>query len=152
MMKLGRYITACIIVFAVITLIILLGGNYIGLYLDYVSLLIIVLLSLAIQIGTFGWKDFWGAFALPFRKEKAEAAEYSKAEAILSSTKKQIYLASGIGFFIATIAIITFLNSETSADAGVNSAIALVVIFYGMLLNLMLVEPLRAWLERASKE
>lgn len=150
-MKLGRYLTACILLLVVLVSTIVMGGNPLGIFLDSISLIIILLLSLVIQIGTFGWKNFWGAFSLAFRQEKAEASDYARAEAILSSTKKQIYLASLIGFFVGGIGIL--VNVDFSADATApNSAIALLTVFYGMIINLIVIEPLRAWLERAAKE
>jgi len=150
-MKLGRYLTACVILLVVLALTVVLGGNPPGMFLDSVSLLIILLLALVIQIGTFGWKGFWGAFGLPFRREKAEAKDYAKAEAILKSTKKQVYLASVVGFSIGGISILVKVDFSAGTTAP-NSAIALLTVFYGMLINLILIEPLRAWLERASRE
>lgn len=150
-MKKLNYWIAVVLVLAAIFATIWVGGNYFYSFLDGVSLLVIVLFAFPMLIATFGWKEFRSSFALAFSRERGEPSDYARAAEVVKSTGRMIYLGAALATFIGFIAIFSYHSSETT-ELMANYSVALLGIFYGLIINLILIEPLKAYLLFRSKE
>ncbi|MDC7231928.1 MAG: hypothetical protein PQJ58_01755 [Spirochaetales bacterium] len=148
-MKLLNYLTAMVIVLAAIIATIFAAGNLIKAFIDFLSLLVILLYALPMLIGTFGWKNFWGSFALAFSKDEGLPEEYARAAEVVTSAGRQIYLGAALATFIGFIGIFSFSSPDILKETS-NFSVALLGIFYGMIINLILIEPIRAYLKSKS--
>jgi len=150
-MKLINYLLGVIVVLAVTVMIIIAAGNILIAYVDMLSLLIVLLLPLPPMIGLFGWKRFWSSLGLAFRREAADPEEYRHAAEVVRFLGRLIYLSAVLGFFIAFIGLLAYYKTdETTELLAANFGVSLVVIFYAIVLNLILIEPIRAYLKSRS--
>jgi membrane protease YdiL (CAAX protease family) len=150
-MKLFNYLLGVVIVLAVTAVTIIVAGNLLITYADILSLLIVILLPLPPMIGLFGWKGFWSSLGLAFRREAAEPEEYRHAAEVVRFLGRLIYLSAVLGFFIGFIGILTHYKAEETTELlAANFGVSLLVIFYAIVLNLVFVEPIRAYLKSRS--
>ena len=146
-MKLINYFTALVIVLAAITATVMVSGISIGVFVDLASLVVILLYALPMLIGTFGWRNFWSSFALAFSRNEAEPDEYARAAEVVHSAGRQIYLGAAIATFVGFIGIFSFASGEPEMlQETANFSVALLGIFYGMIMNLVFIQPIRAYL------
>lgn len=151
-MKKIPFVLGLVVVLAAIMATIWLGGNSILVFVDVLSLVIIILFAFPSLIGTFGWKGFWKSFRLAFsRDEHAEREEYARAWIVLKTLGRMIYMGGVIGSFIGIIGIFAFASGDAEVlRETANYSVALLGIFYSLIINLVLIEPLKAYLKSRS--
>lgn len=150
-MKMINYLLGVFVVMAVTVVIIIVAGNLLIAYVDILSLLIVILLPLPPMIGLFGWKGFWSSLGLAFQRETADPEEYRHAAEVVRFLGRLIYLSAVLGFFIAFIGILAYYKSDGTTELlAANFGVSLVVIFYAIVLNLVFIEPVRAYLTSRS--
>lgn len=147
-MKLVNYLLGVILVLALTVITILMAGNSLLSYVDFLSLLIVILFPLPTMLGLFGWQKFRFSMGLAFKKETAEPEDYRNAAVVVRALGRMIYLSALLGFFIGFIGILASIG--TSEQLAANLGVALVVTFYGILLNLVVIEPIHSYLKARS--
>lgn len=125
---------------------VLFAGARATLFLNLPSLLIVVLLSLVLSLCTFSPVEIGRAFALAFRRTEVDQSELRAAILYFRSLQWYLIVSGLIGFFIGLIAILAGLGTAKTVGAGL--AIALLTVFYSLLLAAVVAVPFRTGLER----
>ena len=150
-MKIWKWVLGAVIIVLGIVAAILAAGNSILYFVDILSAVVLALFTLPALIGIHGWKGYWDAFRLPFRKDRASRSDYDAAVAVLDSSIRMLYVAALLGTLIGTIGILAYLQKspDGAADVG-NYAVAMITVFYAMIVHLAVLEPLRSRLRRLA--
>jgi flagellar motor component MotA len=107
-------------------------------YLDIPSLIVVTLLPAIMIIASFSFEEIGRSFSAAL-DPNADQADLRKAHAFFGALGKYVNLAAGIGIVAGIIAIASNLSSYESAGLGIS--LALLVVFYSMILQLIFVIP-----------
>ena len=126
------------------------GGNLVVLF-DFLSLLLVIGLSLAIAFGSWPAKDVIRAFGAPSDKD-ATKRELERSALFFHSLRSWIYAASGLTVMIGIIFSLKYINEWEPDHIGPNVAISLLGIFYAFCLDTFIVLPLESLARRRMLE
>jgi hypothetical protein len=112
--------------------------SFISRFFDLPSLFIVLIFPLVFQCILHGGKDFISAFSTPFKKI-IDTKELLKAKAFFENYNKTVFSMAFIAFIFSAIAIITVL--ENREGLGPNIMVALIVLFYACLINIVIIMP-----------
>ena len=144
-MKVWKWVLGSVFVILFVVAVIIAAGNPVLYYVDILSALVLALFTLPALIGIHGWKGYWEAFRLPFRKDRAAGKDYLAALAVMDSSIRMLYVAALLGMVIGTVGALSYIARVPEADVDVrNFAIVLITLFYAMIVHLAVLEPLRS--------
>ncbi|MDR0561270.1 MAG: hypothetical protein LBG73_01100 [Spirochaetaceae bacterium] len=122
---------------------------FIARFFDVPSLFIVLVFPLIFQCILHGWKDFTSAFSALFKK-MIDTKELLKAKAFFENYTKAVFSMAFIAFIFSGIAIITVL--ENREGLGPNMMIALLVLFYACLINMVIIIPYKTIINKKILE
>ncbi|MBN2874890.1 MAG: hypothetical protein JXM71_07335 [Spirochaetales bacterium] len=138
-MKALSYITAALFVLALTWLGALFSGVRFIVYLDAASLVLV--LGLTVVMLRAGWT--FRAMGAHFRNALSDTADYTlleEAALFFATAKRYLALGAGFGVILGVIAILSHLTDRSKL--GPNLAIALLSVFYAIILALAICIPL----------
>jgi len=125
------------------------GGTF-GMYVNAPALIIVVLLPSFIVSGVFGPRTYFRSFRLAFAGTEATVEELKTGVALFSLLGKSYLLTGFITTMIGIVAILGELK-ETS-ELGIPVAIALLTLFYSLILVFLVAAPFKVGHERKLLE
>lgn len=131
------YFISLILLLVVVAFGVILGGADVTAYIDFPSMVIIVLPVIFVLLSAYSAGDIGRAFSRPFADD-AGLEELLQAENIFKSMRKTMWFAGAIGFFIGNIAMLSLLITENYFSG---FAVAVLVLFYALILDLIVVVP-----------
>jgi hypothetical protein len=135
---------------AIICWVILEGGGRLGLFMDYLGMLLMIPVPLFMAMATYSPAEIVDCFAVAFRKEGADPAMIEKGIHFFSILQKYLIVAALLTFMIGFILIMATL--EDLSRIGPYAAVAVVCIYYALALMLLVTIPFKAGLERKKIE
>ncbi len=140
-MKKASYIIMAVCALSLICAAVIFSGGMPWLYFDIPSIIITAVFTVVILRATWKFKDMGAAFKAVL-SEKGDRAVCEDA-ALFFKTARQCLLGSGfMAFFLGLIAILK--NLQDKAKLGPNFAVALLSLFYSIVLSLIVSLPLEA--------
>lgn len=111
------------------------GAVLTGLW-DFPSLISLLVLSLPILFRNGMWKDFIRGFKLLRKSYKCSLADLKRTLDVIELLQKQILYAAIVLTVFAMIIVLGYL--QTPETMGANLAVALITVFYGAILEMLL--------------
>jgi len=135
-----RFYPLSVIVFLGIVVVgIVLAGAVLGVFVSLASLIIVVGLPAALVFATHSPGEIGRAFAAPYRSDNAPEL---KASVVFFAGLQRYLLWSGfLATMIGAITLLAALGDATQIGRG--AALALLTVFYSIILNLLLALPFR---------
>ena len=122
------------------------AGANIGLFVNLPALIVVVFLPCFNVIGVFGFRAFLRSFRLAYIGNGATKEELATGAAIFSLLSKSLLLT---GLITSIIGLITILgNLQTTQGMGKVLAIALLTIFYSLILMFLVALPYKHAFDR----
>jgi flagellar motor component MotA len=122
---------------AVISGAILIAGGKILFFMNAASLGFTLLIPILLLISTYSFKDLADVFTHCSLNKKELKPDL--AILVFSSIQRNLYITAAVGFLTGSIVILANLGDKTAAGSG--AAIALLTIYYSILINLLLIGP-----------
>lgn len=143
-------IEMCAIIVSIVLMAIVCGaqlgvGAVLTSLLDFPSLVGLLLLTLPILLRNGMWKDFVRGFKLLRKSYVCSLADLKRTQDVVELMQKQILYAAAILTTFSMIIVLGFLSEP--ATVGVNTAVALITIFYAAILE-MLILPIHVEVKR----
>jgi len=131
--------------------ILLFGGANLYYFIDIPSAMIVIVIPLIVMLSHSSLSEIINAYKMALQKKSSSISEISKSITILKALEKQIFL-SGIGgtiYGIISMLTIQNINSDMIAKG---FSMALLTIFYMVLLIQFFVTPFKTGLEKKKSE
>lgn len=138
------YFVNLILLLAVVSFGIWLGGAGFGPYIDPPSLIIITLPVFFVLSSSYGYGDIFRAFSRPFASN-CSREDLLHAENIFRTMRRVMWIAAGIGFFLGNIAMLAMLILENYFSG---FAVAVLVLFYALILDMIVIMPYMTGIRR----
>ena len=119
-------------------------------FLDLLSVVFMIALPLLIAMATYSPAEIVECFAVAFRKEGAEPAMIEKGIHFFSILRSYLIFSALIAFMIGFILIMATV--EDLSRIGPYTSVAVVCIFYALVLILLVTIPFKAGLEKKKIE
>ncbi|MFA6506201.1 MAG: hypothetical protein WCT14_08890 [Treponemataceae bacterium] len=120
---------------------VLVSGSHPAWYTDIPSLVVIVVPSLALCAGDYGWRAIGTAFSASFGKKPLSVADLRATLPVVAALGRYVWYAAVLGVFIGTIAILGDLADMKRI--GPNFAVALICPLYALVINFALISPMK---------
>lgn len=143
------YIIALILVFGSIFTGMIIGTNNLdGLlfFVDPPSFLILFLPVILLLKSQFSWKEIGSAFAIGFKKNGVSETELKKALLFFKALQKYSICAGIIGLMTGGIFIFNYVSDSIALSR--SFAVALLVVFYAVILNFTVALPFQFGLKK----
>jgi flagellar motor component MotA len=143
----GVILVLCVLVFGM-----LFAAAGIGYFVDFASLIMVVIPAVILCLVTFPPRVIGRSFTVAFNRQTASEAELRQAAVFFRTLKRFILLS---GFIAALIGIVTILWQQQdmpTAKISQGFAVLLISVFYSLILILVLAVPFRAAVERKLAE
>ncbi len=142
-----------IIVFAVLLFLaewISVGIGDIDIYLDFMSILLILMCPLVLLLANYSLSDIRKYFTIGFEKESAEPVDLKNGIVFFSSLQKYLILSGIMGSLIGLIAILAMLAEPEVIGSAL--ALALITTLYAVILSMVVTTPFKTGLQRRLNE
>jgi len=117
------------------------AGAVLGLYFNVPAFIIVVFLPAFMVIGVFGLQTFLRSFRLAFDGTEATAEQLTTGAALFSMLGRSLLLTGFITTMIGLIAMLGELRDKS--ELGRTVAIALITLFYSLILIFLISAPFR---------
>ena len=144
---------SAIIVFAVLLFLaewISVGIGDIDIYLDMMSILLILMCPLVLLLANYSLSDIRKYFAIGFKKENVEPVDLKNGIIFFSSLQKYLVLSGIMGSLIGLIAILAMLADPEVI--GQSLALALITALYAIILSMVIATPFKTGLQKRLNE
>jgi len=111
------------------------------LYIDFASLIIVVVPALILLLSNFSWKEMGASFSIGFKKGPSEE-ELEKGLLFFEAAQKYLLYSGFIGLMIGLIVLIGALG-ENSEGVASGFSLSLVTVLYALILVLVVVFPFK---------
>lgn len=148
-MKKG-YFAAVAAALAVFAAAILVANGSFSWFIDMSSLAVVLLPAFFLSWGVFGLPGIGRAFAASFRKEGAAEGELRKALAFFDAILSYLLLSGLLGSLVGIISMVGRIDDLKSIGLGM--AIALLSLWYALILILAVAVPFRSGIRRRLAE
>ena len=142
-----------IIVFAVLLFLaewISVGIGDVDIYLDMMSILLILMCPLVLLLANYSLSDIRKYFAIGFKKENVEPVDLKNGIIFFSSLQKYLVLSGIMGSLIGLIAILAMLADPEVI--GQSLALALITALYAIILSMVVATPFKTGLQKRLNE
>ena len=119
-------------------------------FLDLLSVVFMVALPLLIALATYSPAEIVDCFAVAFSKERVDIGRIEKGIHFFSILRSYLIITALIAFMIGFILIMATV--EDLSQIGPYAAVAVVCIYYALLLILLVTIPFKAGLEKKKIE
>ena len=140
------YFVAVILVFGVLALSMVFAAAKIGYFIDYATLIILTVPSLALSLATFPPRDIRRSFTAAFTRRASTEAELRVAAVFFRSLERYFLLSGLIGALIGTVTVLAQVRDIEAVAMGFS--LLLLSVFYALVLMLALAVPFRAAVDR----
>lgn len=140
------------LIFAVLALLVvlaamLLGGESIFIFLDIPSLLMVCLISIFLLLTNYSPSEIVLAFTIGFKKEGINQKELKKSINLFDSLGRYLIISAVLGVITGFIAMAVFYSRDTknlgSGDWAGGSALAILTIFYSLIIYMLIAVPFK---------
>lgn len=148
-MKLGRYLVCVFIVLGVLIITLLMAGGKIINFLDYVSLVLVVIPTFALLVSSVGFRVVKDSFLLAFSKKDADPSEYKQASIVVGSCRQYLYIVALLVTVLSLINMLAHWDGNTQAFV-LHTSVLLLTPLYSILIHFLFIEPIRVYLKRKA--
>jgi flagellar motor component MotA len=148
-MKARRYLVSLFCALACIVFGIYASGGTLLVYVDIPSVLCVVCVTVAMLRSGYGFREMGAAFAAAL-SSRAEAPALERAELFFAQMRRYLYVSGILSTFLGFIAMFRLFKDPERFMP--NLAVALIVVFYALLLDLAVALPLGHMAKRALAE
>ena len=133
-----------------ITLWLSVGISAVNIYVDFLSLILILLCSIFLLLANYSLGEIRMYFSLGFRKADADKTDITNGILFFTSLQKYLILSGLMGTFIGIIAVLANLNNPEVTGSGL--ALSLMTVLYAIILSMGIVVPFRTGLQKRLNE
>ncbi len=136
-----------ILSFMIVLVAMFMGGESLSVYLDFVSLFMVVLITVFLLLTNYSPSEIVMAFTIGFKKEGIDKKELKKSINLFESLGKYLILSAILGTITGFIAMAAYYAGDTqnmgTGDWAGGSALAIITILYSLIFYLIIVVPFK---------
>jgi len=144
------YIFIILIAMVILVLAIYIGSGSIPLFLSAPSIMLTLILSLLLTLSTFSPSEIVDFFMIAFRKNTTNIPKIRNGIHFFKTFQSYLILSALFSFIMGIILILANLDDPEKIGPGI--AVALLTIFYSLVLMLLITTPFKAGLRRMLNE
>jgi len=126
------------------------GIRGVSIYLDVLSIMLVLLCSIILLMANFSLSDIRKYFVIGFNKDTALPSDLKNGILFFSSLQKYLILSGVLGSVMGLIAILSML--EEPQVVGQSLALALITALYAIILSMVIAIPFKTGLQKRLNE
>ncbi len=142
-----------VIIFAVLLFMtewISVGIRDVVIYIDFMSMLLVLLCPLVLLLANFSLSDIRKYFAIGFKEENVDPIDLENGIVFFSSLQKYLILSGMMGAFVGIMAVLANLAEPEVIGGGL--ALSLMTVLYSIILTMGIAVPFKTGLQKRLNE